>query len=56
MNRLQAATNQNAEMQENLIQFMNGSDFAPELMNQHVQFRRAEKFMKNYIDQGIVVN
>ena len=25
-------------------------------MYQHVQFRRTEKFMKNYIDSGCVVN
>ena len=33
LTRLQAATNQNAEMQENLIKFINDSDFIPELMN-----------------------
>lgn len=55
MTRLQAATNQNAIMQENLIQFMDHTDYVPELMYQHVQFRRTEKFMKNYIDQGSVI-
>ena len=56
LTRLQAATNQNAVMQENLIQFMNDEEYMPELMYQHVQFRRTEKFMKNYIDSGCVVN
>ena len=56
LTRLQKATNQNAVMQENLMQFMNDSNFVPELMYQHVQFRRTEKFMKNYIDSGCVMN
>jgi len=43
-------------MQENMIQFLNDSEFVPELMYQHVQFRRTEKFTKNYIDNGCVVN
>ena len=33
----------------------NDSDYVPELMYQHVQFRRIEKFMRNYIDSGHLV-
>ena len=36
--------------QENAYQFINDAEFVPELMYQHVQFRRTEKFTKNYID------
>lgn len=43
-------------MQDNLKKFINDSDFVPELMYQHVQFRRNEKFMKNYIDTGCLIN
>ena len=43
-------------MQDNLMNFLNDSDFVPELMYQHVQFRRNEKFMKNYIDIGCLIN
>ena len=43
-------------MQENIINYINDSDNVPELMYQHVQFRRTEKFMKNYIDTGMLVN
>ena len=35
---------------------MNDSDFVPELMYQHVQFRRVEKFTKNYFDMGCIMN
>ena len=39
-----------------MMQFMNDTDFVPELMYQHVQFRRTEKFMKTYFDSGCVIN
>ena len=35
---------------------MNDEEYMPELMYQHVQFRRTEKFMKNYIDSGQLMN
>ena len=35
---------------------INDEDFVPELMYQHLQFRRIEKFIKNYIDPGHVIN
>ena len=54
--RLRLATNQNANVQENLINLMNDSDFVPELMYQHVQFRRMEKFNKNYTDAGTLMH
>ena len=38
------------------MQFMNDEEYMPELMYQHVQFRRTEKFMKNYIDSGQLMN
>ena len=38
------------------MQFMNDEEYMPELMYQHVQFRRTEKFMKNYIDSGCLMN
>ena len=53
---LQEATHQNANMKENLVQLWQDGEFVPELMYQHVQFRRTEKFMKNYIDTGCLVN
>lgn len=43
-------------MQDNLLNYMNDSDFIPELMYQHVQFRRTEKFTKNYMDAGCLMN
>jgi len=38
-----------------VIQTLNDDNFVPELMYQHVQFRRLEKFMKNYIDTGQII-
>ena len=33
---------------------MIGESYTMDLMFQHVQFRRNEKFMKNYIDPGVI--
>ena len=55
MTSLQQATNANA-------QFLNfqhnygliGEPETTDLMFQHIQFRRIEKFMKNYLDAGFI--
>ena len=43
-------------LQQNMFVMPNDEDYVPELMYQHLQFRRIEKFMNNYIDPGHVVN
>ena len=45
-----------AAFQQNMFIMHNDEDFVPELMYQHLQFRRIEKFINNYLDPGNVVN
>ena len=42
--------------QKNIFCSFNDENEVPDLMYQHVQFRRIEKLMYNYLDLGFVIN